>query len=179
MCLDEYLRPEAVEKRKATKKLMEEVYQDLIPHINATTMPHWIVPKFQSLKINGFQIKGYGGPGLTNLEVGSLAYEMARKDASISTFVLVHNSIGSCVVDALGDEEQKQRILGDTINMDKFICFGLTEPSFGSDATSLQTTAKKVEGGYVLNGNKRWIGNATFAEYIVIWAKNLDDGNRI
>ena len=116
---------------------------------------------------------------MTNLEVGSIAYTLARHDASISSFVLVHNSIGSCVVDALGDDEQKTRILGDTINMNKFICFGLTEPLYGSDATSLVTTDKKVDGGYLINGSKRWIGNATFAEYIVIWAKNLDDGNRI
>jgi len=58
--------------------------------------------------------------------------------------------------------------------MKKTICFGLTEPLNGSDATGLQTTAKKVEGGYVLNGQKRWIGNATFADYIVVWAKNID-----
>jgi alkylation response protein AidB-like acyl-CoA dehydrogenase len=57
--------------------------------------------------------------------------------------------------------------------------FGLTEPEFGSDATSLQTTAKKVEGGYLLNGKKRWIGNATFAEYIIVWAMNVDEKNKI
>lgn len=63
--------------------------------------------------------------------------------------------------------------------MDKFICFGLTEPNNGSDASSLKTTATKTDGGYILNGTKRWIGNATFADYIVVWAKNADDGNRI
>ena len=108
-----------------------------------------------------------------------MAYTLARRDASVATFVLVHNSIGSCVVDALGDDEQKSRILGDTINMHKFICFGLSEPENGSDATNLQTVAKKTEGGYIINGSKRWIGNATFADYIIIWAKNQDDGNRI
>ena len=61
----------------------------------------------------------------------------------------------------------------------KFISFGLTEPTNGSDATGLLSTAKKVDGGYVLNGEKRWIGNATFADYIVIWAKNVDEGNKI
>jgi len=63
--------------------------------------------------------------------------------------------------------------------MKKNICFGLTEPNYGSDATSLKTSAKKVEGGYVLNGEKRWIGNATFADYIIIWARNVDEGNKI
>jgi alkylation response protein AidB-like acyl-CoA dehydrogenase len=83
------------------------------------------------------------------------------------------------VVDALGNAEQRQRILGDTINMDKYICFGLTEPLNGSDASGLQTSVKKVDGGYLVTGQKRWIGNATFADYINVWARNPDDGNKI
>jgi len=63
--------------------------------------------------------------------------------------------------------------------MKKTICFGLTEPTNGSDATGLQTIAKKVEGGFMLNGKKRWIGNAGFADYVVVWAKNIDEGNKI
>ena len=103
---------------------------------------------------------------------------MAKYDASIATFYFVHNAIGQCVVDALGDEEQRKRVLTETMNMDRFICFGLTEPDYGSDATSLMTTATKVEGGYLLNGQKRWIGNATFADYITVWARNpAEDGN--
>ena len=57
--------------------------------------------------------------------------------------------------------------------------FGLTEAEYGSDATSLKTSAKKVEGGYIINGNKRWIGNATFADYIIIWARNENEGDKI
>jgi len=64
------------------------------------------------------------------------------------------------------------------INYEKFYCFGLTEPQNGSDASDLQTTATKVEGGYLLNGKKRWIGNATFSD-VIIWSKNPSDGNRI
>jgi alkylation response protein AidB-like acyl-CoA dehydrogenase len=63
--------------------------------------------------------------------------------------------------------------------MDKFIGFGLTEPDNGSDATSLKTTAVKVDGGYILNGSKRWPGNGTFAEYMIVWAKNTSDNNKI
>lgn len=61
--------------------------------------------------------------------------------------------------------------------MHKICCFGLTEPDYGSDATSLKTTATKTEGGWLINGSKRWIGNATFADYIVTWAKNPSDKN--
>ena len=63
--------------------------------------------------------------------------------------------------------------------MDKICCFGLTEPDNGSDATGLKTNATKVKGGYLINGQKRWIGNATFADYIVVWAKNPSENNNI
>lgn len=63
--------------------------------------------------------------------------------------------------------------------MDKILSFGLTEPDYGSDASSLKTNAKKVEGGYLLNGNKRWIGNATIADYIIVWARNQDEGGKV
>ena len=63
--------------------------------------------------------------------------------------------------------------------MKKILSFGLTEAEYGSDATSLKTTAKKTQGGYILNGNKRWIGNATFADIIIVWARNEDEGGKI
>ena len=63
--------------------------------------------------------------------------------------------------------------------MKKIICFGLTEPDYGSDATSLKTTARKVDGGWILNGKKKWIGNATFADYIVIWARNEEKQGKV
>lgn len=113
------------------------------------------------------------------VDTGGIIYELARWDASIATYFIVTNCLGMSVVERFGSEEQKKRILPDCIQMNKSICFGLTEPTNGSDATGLLTTAKKTQGGYLLNGQKRWIGNATFAEYIVIWAKNVDEGNKI
>jgi len=64
------------------------------------------------------------------------------------------------------------------MKFEKIFCFGLTEPLNGSDATGLQTTATKTEGGWLLNGTKRWIGNATMGD-VVVWARNTSDGNRI
>jgi len=158
---------------------MEETYDDLIPYINRAEMPFFMIPKFQALGINGMLIKDHGGPGMTNLEAGAICFEIAKSDASVATFVLVHNAIGTAVISALGDEEQRARLLGETINMDKIVCFGLTEPLNGSDATGLKTYATKTEGGWLLNGQKRWIGNATFADYICVWARNPSDGNNI
>lgn len=70
-------------------------------------------------------------------------------------------------------------MLPDCVALKKICCFGLTEANYGSDATSLKTSAKKVDGGYILTGSKRWIGNATFADYIIVWAKNQAENNKI
>jgi glutaryl-CoA dehydrogenase len=78
-----------------------------VPHVEATTFPPWIIEKFKPLKINGLSIKGYGSPGLSTVEMGSLIFEIAKRDGSVATFFLVHNAIGMAVVNALGDEEQK------------------------------------------------------------------------
>lgn len=94
------------------------------------------------------------------IDTGACFYEFARWDASFATFMIVQNSLGSSVVEKIGNQEQKDRILSETVLLKKLICFGLTEPDNGSDATGLKTTAKKTEGGYILNGKKRWIGNA-------------------
>jgi alkylation response protein AidB-like acyl-CoA dehydrogenase len=82
------------------------------------------------------------------------------------------------VIDKLGNKEQRERLLPAGMKFEKIFCFGLTEPLNGSDATGLKTTATKVEGGYVLNGQKRWIGNATMGD-VIVWARNTADGNKI
>lgn len=113
------------------------------------------------------------------MDTGAIFYELARWDASIATFMIVTNCLGISVIERCGGEEQRYRILPDCVMLKKFISFGLTEPTHGSDATGLLSTAKKTEGGYIINGKKRWIGNATFADYIIVWAKNVDEGNKI
>ena len=97
----------------------------------------------------------------------------------LALFMFLQNGLGIAVYEACGSDEQKQRFLPDLIALNKFTCFGLTEPDHGSDATGMKTTATKVEGGYILNGKKRWPGNATIADYTIIWAKNATDGNKI
>ena len=92
---------------------------------------------------------------------------------------LVHNCLGIAVVDALASDEQRARLMPELLSLDKLISFGLTEPSGGSDASNPGTYAVKVEGGYRLTGQKRWIGNATFADYITVWAKNVSDGDLV
>ena len=178
MGMDQYISSKAVNMRKATGAMMDSVEKDLLPYIESTEFPAWLPDKIKSLGINGLQINGYGSPDLSTLEAGAVIYEMAKRDGSVATFLLVHNAIGMAVINALGDDEQKERFLTKGVKFEKIFCFGLTEPDNGSDATGLKTTARRVEGGYILNGQKRWIGNATFGD-VIVWARNEDDGGRI
>lgn len=151
----------------------------MIPHINATTWPDWVFPQIKKMNVNGLMIKEFGAPGLSTLEAGSIIYEMAKIDGSVAMSFLVQNCLGMAVVDALGDDTQRAKYLPGLIQFDQSISFGLTEPTNGSDASNLQTTAKRVEGGFRVSGQKRWIGNATFADYIIVWARNEEENNKV
>lgn len=120
-----------------------------------------------------------GGKGLSTVDACACMYELARKDASIATFYLLHHSLGLYTVQKLASDELRSRIMKDCIPLQKVMAWALTEPANGSDASSIETTATKVQGGYELTGKKRWIGNATFSDYICVWARNLDEGGKI
>lgn len=176
---DQFLRPEFINKRIATREMMTKLQPELVEYVNKAEFPFYVKGLIQKLGINGLLIKDFGGAGMNHVEGGAIAFELAKIDASVATFYLVHNGIGTAVIDALGDEEQRKRLLTQSINMDKICCFGLTEPLNGSDASGLKTSATRTKGGYLLNGEKRWIGNATFADYICLWARNPEENNNI
>lgn len=176
--MDKYLSSRAVKMRKDTSAMMDSIYKDLLPYVESTEFPTWLIKKIAALGINGMQIKGYGSPGLSHLEAGAMCFELAKRDVSCFTFTSVHNHIGMAVINGLGDEEQKERMLTKGVAFEKVFCFGLTEPTNGSDASALKTTAHKVEGGWILNGEKRWIGNATFGD-VIVWARNEADNGRV
>ena len=139
--------------------------------------PHEIIPRLASLNICGVTYEGYGCPHLPFLMEGILAMEMARVDASIATFFGVQSGLAMGSIYLLGSEEQKQEWLPRLQSFAAIGAFGLTEPEVGSGAAGgLTTTAKRQGDGWLLNGQKKWIGNATFADVIVIWARDLDDG---
>jgi len=94
----------------------------------------------------------------------------------------VHVGLGTGSIQAGADEEQMQRFLPDCYGFNKITAFGLTEPNYGSDTSSMESFAVKAtdgRDGYILNGEKHWIGNGTFADYIVVWAKNRDAKDKI
>jgi glutaryl-CoA dehydrogenase len=138
--------------------------------------PFEIIPKFAALNICGVTYKGYGCPGRSSLLEGILAMEMARVDTSIATFFGVQSGLVMGSIYLLGSEEQKQKWLPDLQQFKKIGAFGLTEPEVGSAvAGGLTMEAKRVGEKWVLNGQKKWIGNATFADVIIIWARDVDD----
>ncbi|PYF69494.1 acyl-CoA dehydrogenase family protein [Pedobacter nutrimenti] len=138
--------------------------------------PFELIPKIAELNICGLTYKGYGCPGRSNLMEGMLAMEMARVDTSISTFFGVQSGLAMGSIYLLGSEEQKQEWLPGMQQFKIIGAFGLTEPEVGSAAAGgLTTTAKRVGNKWILNGQKKWIGNATFSDVTIIWARDLED----
>lgn len=97
--MDDQLTDRGVELRKKTRDYMSSIKEQLIPYTNKTEFPHFIIDGFKKLGINGYEIKGHGGLGLTVLDSGALVYEVSKGDASCATFFLVHNGIGMSCID--------------------------------------------------------------------------------
>jgi glutaryl-CoA dehydrogenase len=150
--------------------------REVLPIINEywdkAEFPFELVPKLAELGIAGTTIDGYGCPAMSRLGAGVVARELARADGSVNTFFGVHSGLAMGTINLLGSEEQKARWLPPMAKLEQIGAFGLTEPEHGSDSVSLETTARRVGDEYVLNGAKRWIGNASFADVTVIWARD-------
>jgi glutaryl-CoA dehydrogenase len=150
------------------------------PEINTywirAEFPHHLVPEIARFGIVGASYKGYGFRGRSPILDGFIALELARIDSSIATFVGVHGGLSAGSIYLCGSDEQKQRWLPAMARMEKLGSFGLTEPEVGSGAAGgLMTTCRRDGDDWVLNGAKRWIGNASFADLNVIWARDVDD----
>src|ERR1700731_3737676 len=139
--------------------------------------PFELLPAVKEVGIGGLAMQGYGCAGGSLALLGFVQMEIARVDPSFSTFVGVHVGLamGSIYID--GSEEQKQKWLPPMARFEKIGCFGLTEPLVGSGASGgLLTTAKREGDTWTLNGEKRWIGNATWCDVSIIWARDVADG---
>jgi glutaryl-CoA dehydrogenase len=138
--------------------------------------PFELIPAFKELNIGGLGYEGYECRGGSPKLFGFVAMEMARIDASFTTFWGVHTGLamGSIYLD--GSEEQKQKWLPAMARLEKIGCFGLTEPLVGSGTGGgLTTTAKREGDSWILNGEKRWIGNAPWCDVSIIWARDVAD----
>lgn len=175
--MDELLTPEERALRDKVRRFGDE---EVVPIINdyweRAEFPFELIPKLARLNIAGGTIQGYGCPGMSTVALGLVAMEMSRTDGSLATFFGVHSGLAMTSIAMLGSEEQKQRWLPPMARLEKIGAFALTEPRHGSDAVGLETRAHRIGDEYVLTGQKRWIGNASFADVLIVWARD-DEGN--
>lgn len=139
--------------------------------------PVELVPEMAELDLLGMHIEGYGCAGRSAVEYGIAMRELEAGDSGIRTFVSVQGSLAMSAIAKHGSEEQKQEWLPRMARGEAIGCFGLTEPTAGSDPASMVTIARLENGEWLLNGAKRWIGLASIADVAVIWAKT-DEGVR-
>src|ERR1700756_3289844 len=175
--LIELLTPDEKAVVKKVRTYMETKVQPIInKYWSDDAFPFELLPSFKELGICGLGFEGYGCPGGSQKLFGFVAMEMARVDASFGTFFGVHSGLamGSIYLD--GSEDQKQKWLPPMARGEKIGCFGLTEPLVGSGKSGGMTTNRKREGDtWILNGQKRWIGNAPWCDLSIIWARDLAD----
>ncbi|MGY1650965.1 acyl-CoA dehydrogenase family protein [Geodermatophilus sp. SYSU D01119] len=173
--LDELLAPEELAIRD---RVADWCATEVTPRINdyweRAEFPFELVPGFARLGIAGGTVQGYGSPGMSAVAAGLVAAELARADGSIGTFNGVHSFLAMQSIALLGSEEQRERFLPEMARMEKIGAFGLTEPRHGSDAVALETTARRDGDVFVLDGQKKWIGNGSIADYVLIWARDED-----
>lgn len=174
---EEALKDEDRELQLKVRAFLEKEVKPIVNHYwLRAEFPFELIPKIAELNICGLTYKGYGCAGKSNLMEGILAMEMARIDTSISTFFGVQSGLAMGSIYLLGSEAQKQQWLPTMQQFKTIGAFGLTEPEVGSGAAGgLGTTAKRTGNKWVINGQKKWIGNAPFADVTVIWARDLDD----
>jgi glutaryl-CoA dehydrogenase len=166
--------------RELLQRVRAFMQKEVEPVINGywtrEEFPFDLIPAIADLGIVGLAYSGYGCPGQGSLLSGMVSMEVARVDSSIATFIGVHSGLAMGSIYLFGSEEQKQRWLPAMARMEKVGAFGLTEPDVGSGvARGLTTTARRDGDIWILDGQKKWIGNATFADYVIIWARDLAD----
>ena len=131
------------------------------------------------LGLLGSMIEGYGCAGISYVSYGLVARAVEMVDSGYRSMMSVQSSLVMYPIATFGSEQQKEKYLPKLATGELIGCFGLTEPDHGSDPSGMLTNARRVDGGYVLNGAKMWISNAPFADVMVVWAKLPDDDNSI
>jgi alkylation response protein AidB-like acyl-CoA dehydrogenase len=170
----------SAEEQALLKKVRSFMECRVAPIINEywakDAFPFELIPAIRDLGIVGVGFQGYGCPGGSTLLDGFIAMELARVDASVATFYGVHSGLAMGSIYLGGSEEQKNKWLPPMARLEKVGCFGLTEPLVGSGTGGgLTTTARREGNTWILNGEKRWIGNSPWCDLSIIWARDLAD----
>jgi glutaryl-CoA dehydrogenase len=156
------------------------VDDEVLPVINGywerAEFPWPLIEKLAKLGIVGDGIEGYGCPPMSPIATGLVHMELNRGDGSLGTFLGVQAGLAMQSIAMLGSDEQKQRWLPGMARLEKLGAFALTEPLHGSDSVALETSARRDGSDWVINGAKKWIGNGTIADVVVVWARDIADG---
>ncbi len=172
---DELLSGEELEVRAQVRRWVESRYLPRAADcFEQGVFPVDLIPEMADLGLLGMTLHGYGGAGANSVAYGLASQELERGDSGLRSFISVMNALVIHPIAAFGSEEQKERWLPALVKGAAIGCFGMTEHEAGSDPQSMQTTAVRGGGGYVLNGRKMWITNGQLADVAVIWAQTGD-----
>lgn len=174
--IEEELSEEELGFLHKTRQFVEDdVLPDIGDYWERHEVPFPIIEKMGKVGICGDGMEGYGLPSMNPVSAGLIQMELHRGDASIATFMGVHCGLAMRSIYMLGSDEQKERFLPAMGRFEKIGAFGLTEPEHGSDSVALETSARREGDKWILNGAKRWIGNGSIADVVVIWARDVED----
>jgi glutaryl-CoA dehydrogenase len=178
--VDAHLSEEEKEVRAGVRAFVEERIR---PNINdwfeRAYFPRELVPEMGALGVLGMHLEGYGCAGKSAVTYGLACMELEAGDSGLRTFVSVQGSLAMSAIHKFGSEEQKERWLPPMARGEAIGCFGLTEPTAGSDPARMKTFARREGSDWVLSGSKRWIGMGTIADVAVVWARTDEEGNPV
>jgi glutaryl-CoA dehydrogenase len=178
--VDAHLSEEEKEVRAGVRAFVEDRIRPKISDwFERAHFPRELIPEMGTLGLLGMHLKGYGCAGKSAVVYGLACMELEAGDSGLRTFVSVQGSLAMSAIHKFGSEEQKERWLPPMARGEAVGCFGLTEPTAGSDPASMKTFASREGSDWVLNGEKRWIGMGTIADVAVVWARTNEEGNPI
>ncbi|HEU5226381.1 MAG TPA: acyl-CoA dehydrogenase family protein [Ktedonobacteraceae bacterium] len=164
------------EERSIRDRVRRFCDQEVLPvaaeYWERAEVPFELVKKLAALNIAGGTIKGYGCPGLSPVAMGLAVAELTRGDGSLNTTFGVHSGLAMATIARFGSQEQKNQWLPALARMEKIGAFAMTEPEHGSDVVSFETSVSRNGDYWVINGAKKWIGNGSFADVVVVWARH-------
>src|SRR5947208_3981433 len=177
MQIDSLFSEDELMVRQTVRDFVDEEIIPIIEHANREEkFPMHLIPKIAEMGLFGATISEYGLPGLNHVAYGLIMQELERGDSGLRSFASVQSGLVMYPIYTYGSAEQKRKWLPRLARGQAIGCFGLTEPDFGSNPAGMRTSARRAQGGFVLDGVKRWITNGDVADVAVVWARMQEQG---